>query len=132
VKQPWAALLVHGVKTVEVRRWSTSRRGRVLIHAARVPDERPQAWQHVPPELKAAAQQRGGVIGAARLIGCTAYRDRERFGADQALHLNDPAWFEAPVLFGFTFTEPEELPFQRCPGWLRFFAVTLPEAPRQT
>ena len=38
LKQPWAALLVYGRKTVEVRRWATKRRGPVLIHAARVPD----------------------------------------------------------------------------------------------
>src|SRR5204863_2700985 len=34
LKQPWAALLVHGRKSVEVRSWPTARRGRVLIHAA--------------------------------------------------------------------------------------------------
>src|SRR4051794_31022472 len=51
LKQPWAALLVHGVKTIEVRRWPTARRGRVLIHAARVPDDRPEAWSRVPEEL---------------------------------------------------------------------------------
>ena len=52
LKQPWAALLVHGGKTIEVRRWATSRRGRILIHAARVPDPRPEAWTQVPPELR--------------------------------------------------------------------------------
>ena len=35
VRQPWAALLVAGRKTVEVRTWSTAVRGRVFIHAAR-------------------------------------------------------------------------------------------------
>ena len=28
VKQPWATLLVHGLKTIEVRAWPTARRGR--------------------------------------------------------------------------------------------------------
>ena len=36
---------------IEVRRWSTKRRGLLLIHAARVPDKRAAAWKHVPPEL---------------------------------------------------------------------------------
>jgi len=49
LKQPWAALLANGHKTIEVRRWPTARRGRILIHAARVPDERPEAWALVPP-----------------------------------------------------------------------------------
>src|SRR5262249_11050532 len=55
LKQPWATLLVHGLKTIEVRRWQTVRRGRVLIHAARLPDDRREAWAHVPPELERAA-----------------------------------------------------------------------------
>ena len=56
LKQPWAALLVHGRKTIEVRRWATKRRGPVLIHAARVPDPRPEAWAQLPPELREAAR----------------------------------------------------------------------------
>ena len=48
VKQPWAALIVAGLKTIEVRRWPTGRRGRILIHAAREPDKRADVWRHVP------------------------------------------------------------------------------------
>src|SRR6516164_1264126 len=48
LKQPWATLLVHGRKTIEVRRWATRRRGLLLIHAARLPDPRREAWKHVP------------------------------------------------------------------------------------
>src|SRR5271167_1377360 len=67
LKQPWAALLAHGRKTIEVRRWPTARRGRILIHAARVPDERPEAWAHVPPEWLETAQLLGGIIGAGEI-----------------------------------------------------------------
>ena len=31
--QPWASLVVMGVKTIETRRWQTSHRGPMLIHA---------------------------------------------------------------------------------------------------
>ena len=34
VRQPWASLLVAGVKTVETRSWRTRHRGPLLIHAA--------------------------------------------------------------------------------------------------
>ena len=34
IRQPWAALIVHGFKETENRTWSTSYRGPVLIHAA--------------------------------------------------------------------------------------------------
>jgi hypothetical protein len=123
LKQPWAALLVHGVKTIEVRSWRTGRRGRVLIHAARIPDERPEAWAQVPSALRPAAEQVGGVIGAAELVDCRVYRSLEAFCADRARHLNEPAWFRPPLLYGFTFTNPRVLPFQPCLGQTRFFLV---------
>ena len=31
IKQPWAALVVQGLKTIEIRRWPTARRGQILI-----------------------------------------------------------------------------------------------------
>ena len=34
IKQPWASLIVHGIKDIENRTWRTNYRGRVLIHAA--------------------------------------------------------------------------------------------------
>ena len=123
LKQPWATLLVHGRKSIEVRRWPTARRGRVLIHAARVSDPRQEAWSLVPEELGHAAQLVGGIIGAGDLTGCRAYRSAEDFAADRDKHLNDPAWFQAHVLYGFTFANLEVLPFQPYPGWMRFFSV---------
>jgi hypothetical protein len=123
LKQPWAALLAHGLKTVEVRRWPTGRRERILIHAARVPDERAAAWARVPPEVLPAAQLLGGIVGAGDLAGCVAYHGPGPFAADQPRHLNEPSWFEEPVLYGFVFANLEVFPFRRYPGWMRFFLV---------
>jgi hypothetical protein len=123
LKQPWAALLVHGRKTIEIRRWPTARRGRILIHAARVPDDRPEAWALVPAELQATARLTGGIIGAGTLDGCLTYRTVEAFAADRLRHLNDPAWFAGPALYGFVFSKLEVLPFRAYPGWMRFFPV---------
>lgn len=33
VRQPWANLIVHGIKDVENRTWKTNSRGRIYIHA---------------------------------------------------------------------------------------------------
>jgi uncharacterized protein (UPF0264 family) len=129
VKQPWAALLVHGRKTIEIRRWSTARRGRVLIHAARIPDDRPEAWAHVTADVEATARLRGGVIGEAQLSQCNTYRSRSNFERDQAAHLNDPDWFRGPVMYGFVFVKARPLPYTRCPGSLHFFEVSGPVAP---
>ena len=124
LKQPWAALLVHGRKSIEVRNWPTPRRGRILIHAARVPDPRAESWAHITPDLLAAAQLVGGIIGAATLVDCKTYASLADFEADRARHLNEPAWFQPPKMYGFAFTDLEVLPYRRLPGWMRFFPVT--------
>src|SRR5262249_18848475 len=126
IKQPWAALLLHGLKTIEVRRWPTVRRGRVLIHAAQVPDDRPEVQQLVPPKLREEVQQLGGIIGSALLDDCKTYRSREGFLADQKLHCCDVSWFKPPVMYGFRFIHPEVLPFRPCPGQVRFFRIDDP------
>jgi ASCH domain len=123
LKQPWATLLCHGRKSIEVRRWPTTKRGHVLIHAARIPDPRPEAWTLVPSELLDAARQVGGIVGAGQLIDCLVYRDQETFDRDKAKHLNEPSWFQGPVMYGFVFANLKVLPFRSYPGWMRFFEV---------
>jgi uncharacterized protein (UPF0264 family) len=134
LKQPWAALLVHGRKTIEVRSWRRAVRGRVLIHAARQPDERPEAWAWVTPEVAATAALRGGLVGAARLAEVKVYSSAAAFAADRSLHLNETAWFRPPRLFGLVFRDPVVLPFARCSGQTFFFQVphqaAAPEANR--
>jgi hypothetical protein len=130
LKQPWAALLVHGRKTIEVRRWPTAHRGQLLIHAARIPDERPEAWALVSPELRETARLGGGIIGIGTLTDCRTYASADAFAADGPGHLNDSTWFQPPVLYGFVFAELAVRPFQRYPGWVRIFEVK-DEIPRR-
>jgi hypothetical protein len=79
LKQPWATLLAHGLKSIEVRAWPTARRGPILIHAARVSDPRPEAWAQVPAELRDEAEMVGGIVGNAKLADCRAYRTAAEF-----------------------------------------------------
>ncbi len=124
VKQPWAALIVAGLKAVEVRRWPTSVRGRVLIHAGKVSDDRPEGWARITtPELKELAGLRGGVVGLAVLAGCRRYRSAAAFAADADAHLNAPDWFTPPKLYGFLLREVRAVPFFPCTGQTMFFRV---------
>jgi hypothetical protein len=123
LKQPWAALLVAGRKTIEVRNWPTVRRGRILIHAARVSDDRPEAWAQVPADIRLLAERIGGIVGAAELVDYVTYRSREAFAGDQTKHLNHPEWFNGRTMYGFTFANATVLPFRAYAGWMRFFPV---------
>lgn len=125
VKQPWAALLVAGRKAIEVRTWSTRRRGPILIHAAKVPDRRPWAWAWVgdDPVLRAAAGITGGVVGVGELADCLTYPTAGAFAADRNRHLNDPGWFRPPRMYGFVLAGVRPVPFLPYPGTTFFFPV---------
>lgn len=128
IKQPWAALVVAGFKTIEIRKWATSIRGRIFVHAASIPDRRPEGWAAISEELMPLAQTVGGVIGAVDLLSCIGYRTAAKFKLDVQKHLNDPSWFEGPQMYGFQFGSPAVVPFLPYKGNVRFFKVEgLPE-----
>ena len=123
IKQPWASLLISGRKTIEVRSWTTRIRGRILIHAARVPDSRPEAWKWVTDDIRPLTALGGGIIGEAQLFECRSYPQATAFVTDLSLHLNDPSWFQEKGLHGFVFRNAVPLPFRPWPGNVRFFTV---------
>lgn len=124
VKQPWAALIVAGLKTVEIRTWATRVRGPVLVHASKTADPRPEGWALITtPELRALADRRGGILGTATLSRCVKYETAEGFAAACAAHHNHPDWFRAGGLYGFVFHSPRLLAYHACPGRTMFFAV---------
>ena len=124
VKQPWAALLAYGVKTVEVRTWNTLRRGQILIHASKSVDDRPEGWNWVTtPELQAATEFRGGIIGIGELSDCVCYSTATSFVADYGRHLNATDWYVESGLFGLTFRQLRPVTFVPCRGNTFFFRV---------
>ena len=66
VKQPWAALIIAGLKPVENRSWSTRHRGRLHIHAAARDDR--DAWASLTEAEHAAVADLGPVARSA-IIG---------------------------------------------------------------
>jgi len=78
VKQPWAALIAHGLKPIENRTWATRHRAPLLIHvSARMPF-RPAAWLQFcrerslldAPDYDALAAQCGKIICRVELVDC--------------------------------------------------------------
>lgn len=123
-QQPWAALVVAGIKTIEVRTWSARRVGPVLIHAGKSADARPEGWSHITtPALAEAAELRGGFVGLADVAGCREYRSAGAFAADSSLHLNFPDWFALPRLHGFLLRDIRPVTFYPYPGQTFFFRV---------
>jgi hypothetical protein len=123
IKQPWATLVLHAFKTIEIRRWPTSVRGRIYIHTGAISDDREEGWRAVPEHLRKMTELRGGLIGTVNLAECLKYATSEEFRKDIEHHRNDPSWFLPPRLYGFRFKEPKVVPFRRHKGWIKFFRV---------
>jgi hypothetical protein len=67
VRQPWASLIVAGIKDVENRSWRTNYRGRLGIHAgSRVDQDALDAYGH----LLDGELPRGALIGSVTVVDC--------------------------------------------------------------
>lgn len=81
VRQPWASLIVHGLKSVEVRTWPTAYKGQLLIHASKKLDE--GAMLRFPIE----DPPRGCLIGTVELVEVEKLT-KHRWNELAAQHLN--------------------------------------------
>lgn len=72
--QPYATLLVAGIKIHETRSWSTNYRGELLIHAAK----RPIKWaeldieslEKIHPRIKDIEYPLGAIVGKVEIVDC--------------------------------------------------------------
>jgi hypothetical protein len=123
IKQPWATLVVHGLKKIELRRWRPRRLGLVYIHAGGVPDASNEAWEKLPKELESFAKLRKGLLGRVQVTGAKRYETLDEFHRDSGGHLAPDAWFRDGGVFGWILEAPEVVPLEPCRGNLRFFRV---------
>jgi ASCH domain len=110
VRQPWAWLIVSGLKDIENRPRRTHHRGPLLIHAGLSLDsytEENVEWLkkkygvQIPFELDT-----GGIVGVVDVIDCV-----ESHGS---------RWFNEGN-FGWELANPRRLEFRECRGSLGFF-----------
>jgi hypothetical protein len=110
IRQPWASLIVSGVKDVENRTWSTRYRGPVLIHASRTADKiSDDEFQSRFGMALPAAAPRGGVVGIAEIVDCVSQHHSRWYAAGHC---------------AFVLANPRSIPFIRWKG-----ALSLRNAP---
>jgi len=131
IRQPWVTLILLGLKSIEIRQWSTPFRGCIYLHAGKIADDRPEGWALLPKDQHELTRRRGGVVGCAQLSECIVYSNAKDFQKDCQLHRNAPTWFRLPRLYGFRFEAPKIVPFHPCSGQVKFFAVDLPPLERR-
>jgi hypothetical protein len=129
IRQPWAWLVVNGIKTVENRTWSTDFRGRVLVHAGqkfalsadeyeRLRDDLNQGLEEDQETIRLPERpedfQFGGIVGSVEIVGCVTECDDEY---DALWHIDGH--------YAFLLNNPEVLPFKPCKGKLNFFTPNI-------
>lgn len=124
IQQPWAWLIVNGLKDIENRTWRTAFRGRVLVHAGKTLDA--SAWSFfraswrfrdiaLPPM---ESIERGGIVGWVDITDCLA----------ETVELHRASrWFNGP--YGFVLANAKPLPFHPLRGKLGFFEVDVGSEP---
>lgn len=71
VRQPWAELILRGIKTVEVRTLPTNLRGPIYLYASKLLAEMPAAQPAITRyALDTAALPRGEIVGSIDIIDC--------------------------------------------------------------
>ncbi len=115
LRQPWAWLIVNGIKDIENRKWATRYRGHILVHASRTIDE--QALAELRPIVAAQGMSipehlpTGGIVGEVTILDCVT--------------TSKSPWFTGP--YGFVLTDHKSLPFHPCRGKLGLFDISLPQ-----
>lgn len=67
IRQPWATLIIAGLKRYEFRSWNTKYRGELLIHAGKTIDKEAEQRleKYLPDELPL-----GKILGKVKVIDC--------------------------------------------------------------
>ena len=130
VRQPWASLIIAGVKRCENRTWLVKHRGPLAIHAAAGIDGR--GWHQVfdsvgvvPPDHSVTLDDgtelppwrdlpRGKILGAVEVIDCVRWEDLPADLMADPLAIGPWCWVLADP-------RPLATPF-RCPGRLGLWA----------
>lgn len=95
IRQPWTELIIQGVKTIEVRSWSTRHRGELWIHAGIRPDSNALRRFNLPVDDLAF----GAIVGVCELYDCIEFGEKT-WNVWRSGHLNEGvlsgrlfAWF---------------------------------------
>lgn len=139
VRMPWAWFIVHARKTIENRTWQCHYRGRIAIHASKLPtsgrlyDEACDDFYSgkamaldggvdlskwpTPITMDMFVQQSGAIVGTARIVDC--------LGPERGRNL---PWFVGP--YGLVLEDVRPTPIIPCRGALGLWTVP-PEVERR-
>jgi hypothetical protein len=121
IKNPWACLIVKGIKDIENRMWKTAYRGKLLIHVGKTDVCNPDDFSlYTEEQIYAIGEAYGSkvlttvdpllyihsaIIGSVNIVDCIV--DHPSIWAEHSLNplkpiynwvLDDPHFYETPIL----------------------------------
>ena len=125
IKQPYATLIMEGLKEYEFRTWKTNYRGEILIHAGKGIDKKAmKKYEYLGFEYP-----RGCIIGKATITDCIKIDDnarkmlREKNGVVYSNVIENSKWNG----YGFKLEKMEKIdPIEIC-GKLSFWEFDYPQ-----
>jgi hypothetical protein len=125
VRQPWASYLTGGLKSIELRTWSTDYRGWLWIHAAKQLDlDAMEIYDLQPSHFPT-----GGLVGIADLAACKPIESPTQWAALRNEH-RSPGTFARGII-GWRFRDAVALREKiDSRGELRLFSLDMPTRAR--
>jgi len=136
IKQPWASLIVQGIKDIENRTWPTKFRGRVLVHASAkiwneellglmTFDQVDKISEYGIREFFAGSRVTGAIIGSVEIVDCVINHESiwaEKVEMPAGIYMGEELiynWVLAnPILFPEPIPAKGKLSFWDFPGIL--------------
>ena len=116
IRQPWVELILRGVKTIEVRSWTTSYRGTLWLHAGKSVER--DVCAHY--DVDSTELLIGGLLGWCELVDCVKF-DRLGWTQLQPKHLNLGEFQSG--LYAWLLEKPVREPFEAMPGRLGLMRI---------
>lgn len=121
LRQPYAELIVQGIKTIELRKWNTKFRGKFLVHASKFQPNDVLVWEL---GLSLHDLEFGALIGVADLIDVKDYDKlpASEWEMDAPKHLAGIDYMTSTK--GFILKNAKKFRYSiPCKGQLNFFNV---------
>lgn len=114
VRQPWASLIISGIKDVEVRTFPTNIREYIAIYASRTKAKQSDMdWLHQYMDYEDYQRlcneiPNGKILGTVLLLDCKKYEGRTDFSKYINFHWNNPEWYNSKM-YGWELANAKEI-----------------------
>lgn len=150
VRQPWASLIVEGLKTIEVRSKPTNIRGKIAIYATDLRYSHSKVQEffdhfdnmlskklisdyvcNYASSMVPSSGPRGYIIGTVEITGCVKLRNDFEYSIYQNEHLSPAEYYKPDNTYYWDLKHPvkfsKPIPYKPPKGAIVWSKTTLPE-----